>query len=187
MLIRPTNSTNLIFYTLFCCNTSLINYPALNSTVFKKTRTNGVLSWTEFSSTYSSKFENLVRCEITMLIMTSCWMEFFRIKFLNQGVKYNLIEVFSSSCFDELNNMLALSCLIYMNAKTKAEEVITNSIFIFMEGFVTCPALAKPHKMTEKFPTVIRSRLQAWETNKQLEAMARIVAQGKFNLQTRDG
>lgn len=74
-----------------------------------------------------------------------------------------------------------------MKDKTKVEEVVTNSRFIFMVGFVTCPALAKPHKMIEKFPTVIRSRLQAWGTNKQLEAMARIVAQGEFNLQTRDG
>lgn len=108
-------------------------------------------------------------------------------KFWTHGEKYNLRERLSEACSGKFNKMLALSCLIYMNDKTKVKEVITTSRFIFMEGFVTCPALPKPHKMIEKFPTVIRSRLQAWSTNKMLDAMSRIVAQGGFHLQTKDG
>ena len=56
--------------------------------------------------------------------------------------------------------------LIFVNDKTKVEEVITVSRFMFMEGFVSYSMFPKPQKMIEKIPIIIRNRLQAWVTNK---------------------
>lgn len=78
--------------------------------------------------------------------------------------------------------MIMLSLLVFMNDKAKVEEVITLSRYVFMEGFTSYPLLPKPHKMIEKIPTIFRSRLQVWVTNRLLDSMLRITREGGFSI-----
>lgn len=149
------------------------------STVFKETKTNDIISWIEFTSVMSSRLENL----IVMYTMTSYWMEFYRISFSTsviKGSRYVLNNRMNTQVGHDASRMIFISMLVFMNDKTRVEEVITLSRFEFMEGFVSYPLLPKPQKMLEKAPLIIGSRLQSWDTKKLFTAIETIVANRGF-------
>ncbi|TVX70943.1 hypothetical protein AZK40_11235, partial [Streptococcus pneumoniae] len=55
-----------------------------------------------------------------------------------------------------------LSLLTLLEDKAATEELQTIARYIIMEGFVSPPEIPKPHKMTSKFPKVLRSELQVY-------------------------
>lgn len=105
------------------------------STVFKETKTNDIISWIAFTSVMSSKLENL----IVMYTMTSYWMEFYRISFSTsviKGSRYVLNNRMNTQVGHDASRMIFISMLVFMNDKTRVEEVITLSRFEFMEGYL---------------------------------------------------
>ncbi|AII01807.1 L protein [Blacklegged tick phlebovirus 2] len=180
MLIRPTSSKSSIYYSLMTFESSLTNSPELAGTVFKQSFTNGQIRWTEFNSVDSSKLMNMVKCRSIMYTMLCYWLEFYGLKFWEVDLKTQTAEM------DEVWRMVLICLMIILDDKTKTEEIITTSRYIFMEGFVAQPAVPKPHKMISKLPTVLRSRLQVWLMHRTFTTMKR-VASGPFHMVWEDG
>lgn len=119
-----------------------------------------------------------------MYAITSYWMEFYKTAFWMHSSKS--LEDRMLASHEDVSKMVCVSMQVFMNDKAKVEEVITLSRYVFMEGFVSYPMLPKPHKIIEKVPTVIRSRLQAWVTMKLLNSMIRILSIEGFQVRSVD-
>lgn len=99
-----------------------------------------------------------------MYTMTSYWMEFYRISYWTsviKGSRYELKNRMNTQVGHDASRMIFISMLVFMNDKTRVEEVITLPRFVSMEGFVSYPLLPKPQKMLERLPVIIGSRLQS--------------------------
>lgn len=110
--------------------------------------------------------------------LLSYWIEFYGLHFWEQD------QSEESETMKEVWKMTTL-CLMVIEDKSKSEEIITTSRFVFMEGLVPQPALPKPHKIPGKLPVALRSRLQVWLVKKLLEAMKRVFLR-PFDLRSED-
>nr|WAK75789.1 MAG: RNA-dependent RNA polymerase [Sara tick phlebovirus] len=180
VLIRPTSTKSSVFYSLMTFQVNLTNDPDLVGPVFKQAFNNGQIYWTEFNSVDSSKLTNMVKCRSIMYTMLSYWLEFYGLKFWEVKLAAKSREM------NEVWRMVTICLMIILDDKTKTEEIITTSRYVFMEGFVAQPALPKPHKMLGKLPDVLRSRLQVWLMHKMFESMT-IIARHPFSMAWEDG
>uniref|UniRef100_A0AAN0LIQ3 RNA-dependent RNA polymerase n=1 Tax=Shoal Cavern virus TaxID=3139881 RepID=A0AAN0LIQ3_9VIRU len=180
VLIRPTSSKSSIFYSLMTFQVNLTNDPDLAGSVFKQAYQNGQIHWTEFNSVDSSKLMNMVKCRSIMYTMLAYWLEFYGLKFWEVRLDAKTREM------EEVWRMVAMCLMIILDDKTKTEEIITTSRYVFMEGFVAQPALPKPHKMLSKLPTVLRSRLQVWLMHRTFESM-RLISSHPFKMVWEEG
>lgn len=179
VLIKPTNSGASLYYSLLTLKSSLCSDPLSGGTAFKQDFENHHARWTEFNSVSSSKLINLVKCKSTLFTLLSYWMEFHGLRFWEQDLKEPSSEML------EVWKMMAVCLMVTLEDKSKAEEIITVSRFVFMEGLVAQPALPKPHKVLSKLPVALRSRLQVWLVMRVLEAMRRI-SHRPFDLSSED-
>nr|WAK75725.1 MAG: L protein [Phenuiviridae sp.] len=168
VLIKPTNSGSCVYYSLLTFKEGLSTEPEGAGTVFKQDFENHHVRWTEFGSANASKLLNLVKCKSTVFTLLSYWMEFYGVQFWAQDLSEE------STAMGEVWKMVTVCLMVLLEDKSKSEEIITVSRFVFMEGLVAQPALPKPHKVLGKLPVALRSRLQVWLVKKTLEAMKRI-------------
>nr|QKK82904.1 RNA-dependent RNA polymerase [Ronne virus] len=182
LLIKPTQTSKHTFFSLMCYNDSFVDdAPDIRGEIFKKTKTNGTITWTDFHSVNNHKLTNWVKCEANMISLIAYWINFFG---------ENIVEVELS---DEENTnvkqiweMFGLTLLISLEDKAVSEQIITMSRYVMMEGFVSFPMLPNPTKMLPKVPPVFRSRLQVWLHNRLLFCMRR-VSREPFFLMREDG
>lgn len=179
VLIKPTNSSGSIYYSLMTYKANLSTDPSVAGTAFKQDYQNQNVRWTEFNSVSTSKLINLVKCKSMVFTLLSYWMEFYGLKFWEQELDEE------SATMKEVWKMVAVCLMVMLEDKSKAEEIITVSRFVFMEGLVAQPALPKPHKVLNKLPVALRSRLQVWLVKKLTEAMKRISLR-PFDLRSED-
>nr|ASY03238.1 RNA-dependent RNA-polymerase [Fairhair virus] len=180
VLIRPTSTKSSVFYSLMTFQVNLTNDPSVAGSVFKQAYSNGQIYWTEFNSVDSSKLTNMVKCRSIMYTMLSYWLEFYGLKFWEVKLTAKTREM------EEVWKMVTTCLMIILDDKTKTEEIITTSRYVFMEGFVAQPAVPKPHKMLSKLPEVLRSRLQVWLMHRMFESM-RLISRHPFAMTWDEG
>nr|QIS88067.1 MAG: RNA-dependent RNA polymerase [Piguzov virus] len=169
LLVKSTQSSKHTFFSLMCYNSSLADVETVPGNIFKKVKTNGTISWTEFHSINNHKLTNWVKCEPNMLSLIGYWINFFG----SNIVEVDLAETQSSN-IDECWKMFGLTLMISLEDKAVTEQIITLSRYVIMEGFVSFPMLPNPTKMLRKVPRVFRSRLQVWLHNRLLYCMRRV-------------
>nr|WAK75643.1 MAG: RNA-dependent RNA polymerase [Kaisodi virus] len=167
LLIKPTNSGSHIFYSIGFDKSAILGL-LHSSAVFKAVHEEGNWCWTEFHSFKMSKLTNPVKALSTLHSMYWYWQEFFEIPFW-VGSR----EDFHGN-IRKANEMFKLTVLIMLEDKARTEEIITLSRYIMMEGFKSIPELPKPHKMIEKLPTILRTKLQSWLTRRMLDSISRV-------------
>nr|UJQ88213.1 MAG: RNA-dependent RNA polymerase [Timbillica virus] len=172
VLIKPTKMSEHLFFSLLTWNSSFKGtHRDPVGDVFKKTRTNGTVSWTDFHSVKAAKLTNWIGCQSQMLALLGHWLD-------QLGGYFGDAQL--SSVTDKIVcetwKMYAVNLMILLEDKARSEEMITMSRFVFMEGFVGPPCFPNPAKMLSKMPDVLRSRFQVWIHKKLLQAMTRINA-----------
>ncbi|BCT55140.1 RNA-dependent RNA polymerase, partial [Toyo virus] len=167
LLIKPTNSGSHIFYSIGFHKSAIMGL-LHTSSVFKALHEEDGWCWTEFHSFKMSKLTNPVKCLSSMHSLYWYWREFYEIPFWTGSASDY------QTCQTRANFMFKLTLLILLEDKAKSEEIITLSRYVMMEGFKAEPELPKPHKMIEKLPTALRTKLQVWLTHKILDTMIRI-------------
>nr|WPV74323.1 MAG: RNA-dependent RNA polymerase [Drosophila Sighthill phlebovirus] len=180
VLIKSSGSNNPLKFSLMFFKKD--NHQIFDrSRIFKTLFENDYCYWTEFTTVNSSKLLNWFRTEPIMMSMLAYWHEFYHLQFWNESV---LSEGIPSLLTEQRQAkiMSKLSLLIHLEDKAKTEQTITTSRFSIMEGFVADPCLPKPHKIFDKLPTVLRSRLQLWIERKLIASCLRIVTEGGFKL-----
>lgn len=176
MMIYPTQQSSHIFVSFLCFKSHLHDSASSYISPFKFSNDNDVVMWTDFVSFNTSKLRNLIECESQMFNMFCFFMELNKKPFW----LLNPFDPDNSELFDDVYKMTSMCLLVLLNDKTATEEIITNMRYSIMEGFVTLPTVPKPHKMIDKLPIVLRSRLQSWLVKKSLKTMQRIVELGGF-------
>nr|AYA44506.1 polymerase [Rift Valley fever virus] len=182
LLIKPTSSKSHIFVS-FAIKRSCWAFDLSTSRVFKPYIDAGDLLVTDFVSYKLSKLTNLCKCVSLMESSFSFWAEAFGIP------SWNFVgDLFrsSDSAAMDASYMGKLSLLTLLEDKATTEELQTIARYIIMEGFVSPPEIPKPHKMTSKFPKVLRSELQVYLLNCLCRTIQRIAGE-PFILKKKDG
>lgn len=180
LVISPTNSDSHIFFSIATTYSSLHN-DERHSGVFKKAiEINDDLFIYPFVSVNKSKLVNLVSLESKVLATFFYFCEFYAVAPQTCDHLY-----FQSSYLAEHNELEKKSLLVHQQTlfatlmmihdKAAAEEVMTLSRYIFMEGFVCQPEFPRPYKIIEKFSTNQKSRLELFIQKRLFESMLRIV------------
>nr|WAK75708.1 MAG: RNA-dependent RNA polymerase [Phenuiviridae sp.] len=168
LIIKPTNSTSHIFFTLAVPKSEL--HCALSqSEVFKGYHEAGAWYFTELHSFKIPKLTNLTRAMSCIHNLYWFFRDFHGVNFFQD---MGLEEV---NGLREAEKMTKVAMLVFFEDKARTEEIITQSRYIFMEGFVALPAAPKPEKMIKKLPTFCRTKLQVWLINRFLLATMRII------------
>uniref|UniRef100_A0AAT9JFI2 RNA-directed RNA polymerase L n=1 Tax=Blattella germanica phenuivirus 1 TaxID=3133449 RepID=A0AAT9JFI2_9VIRU len=158
MLIKPTNSSSHIFVSFMFKGVDKLIYP---EGIAKRINHGRSFCCTDFVSFNTSKLVNIIKAGPFSLTMLGQWIRFFEdsVSFVNGNILVR--DLFENKSF---HSMFHLSMLISLEDKSKTEEIFTLFRYISMAKFERVPN--DPTKMLEKFPTVIRSRLQVWAINK---------------------
>uniref|UniRef100_A0AAT9JPT1 RNA-directed RNA polymerase L n=1 Tax=Cryptocercus pudacuoensis phenuivirus 1 TaxID=3133456 RepID=A0AAT9JPT1_9VIRU len=154
MLIRPTNSKSSVFVSFFA---KTLSEEVVPQGISKSFINMGSYYCTEFVSYNSSKLVNLVKAGPMSLAMLAQWARYY--EFSTEIIESTLtIDIVLSN--PDARTMFFLSMFVLLEDKHQTEELMTLFRYISMEKFSrTCE---NPVKMIEKFPTVLRSRLQVW-------------------------
>lgn len=156
ILIKPTNASEKIFYSLLFKTEMATSKCESIKTVFKKVITlNEEWSTTEFVSTDQSKLVNLCRCESMMLANLIFACEFYYISIYNVKSLNSLNEL-----EPKITKFLNFLFLVLVEDKHQTEELITKHRYIHMESMVRFPSFPKPSKMIDTFNIFMRSRLE---------------------------
>nr|pir genome polyprotein - Rift Valley fever virus [Rift Valley fever virus] len=183
LLIKPTSSKSHIFvsFALSALAGPLISpLPGFSS----PTKMLGILLVTDFVSYKLSKLTNLCKCVSLMESSFSFWAEAFGIQ--AGTLVGDFVPRSSDSAAMDASYMGKLSLLTLLEDKAATEELQTIARYIIMEGFVSPPEIPKPHKMTSKFPKVLRSELQVYLLNCLCRTIQRIAGE-PFILKKKDG
>nr|WPV62171.1 MAG: RNA-dependent RNA polymerase [Wenzhou rodent phenuivirus 1] len=173
-----------LFFSLVIPKTSVYLSDITKLSVFKKLFSTDDYFYTEFSSVNSEKVSNYVKCESTFVTMFAYWAEFYKIPYYDYKGQMN--EYLERLKLTDFPKMLILSLMVLLENKSTTEEIITNSRFLLMEGFVSKPILTKPHKIFPKFAKLqIRSRFQVWLLHKMIDLAEYIVQKEGFAINTR--
>nr|UYL95521.1 MAG: RNA-dependent RNA polymerase [Tongren Perib tick virus 2] len=167
LLVKPTNSGSHIFFSIGFDKSSIFGL-LHTSSVFKSVREEGNWCWTEFHSFKMSKLSNPVKALSSLHSLFWYWREFYEVPFWVGSLKDY------KSGIRKANEMFKITLMVMLEDKARTEEIITLSRYIMMEGFKSVPELPKPHKMVEKLPTILRTKLQSWLTRKMLDSMSRV-------------
>lgn len=154
IVIKPTNSNSHIFYYLILDKTCSEIFP---SGISKHLQKHSHYITTEWCSYTIAKLVNLIKADSFLIANYSQWCRFYGV-LPEEGFKN-----------DRVNKMMRLSLLIHLEDKPRTEELCTLFRYISMEKFSTVTKDCS--KMLDKFPTVLRSRLQVWVTHKLIYAM----------------
>lgn len=183
IVIKPTNSSSHIFFSLLMHNSSISYHNP--STIFKKLHTNGKVSWTEFQSFNVSKLVNLAKCDAVSFCCLSFCYEQFRM-----DMESSLESIVISPYMVEYDPTLLSSnpaltqhtflMLVMLHDKHQVEEVITDYRYAFMEGFVEFPLYPNPVKMMEKLTPTCRSRLHCYVVQRYIKAIDRMISNQKI-------
>nr|CAJ2358137.1 RNA-dependent RNA polymerase CDS [Astacus astacus] len=160
VLIKPTDSSKHIFFSLLVYNTQIdksIGKP------FKTTSTDGTFTWTEFVSVNQSKLVNLVMSESNILSVNSFMWHF-----------YGMVPWEDLEMTQDMVRFANVNILVMLHDKAQVEEIVTNMRYVMMEGFVSIPNMPNPQKMMVKLPDRISSRLSVWIIHKFLDSILRI-------------
>nr|APG79293.1 RNA-dependent RNA polymerase [Hubei bunya-like virus 1] len=160
LAIKPTRASEMIYFSIGWKNSDVIG--SVDSTVFKKVKTNGIFSFVDFVSLDAAKLSNWVKAESMLIAIVSFWSEFYSAPLWDTSEPINKVRT-------EVLQMSILSFLIFMHDKSCVEQPITLSRYIGMEGFVTMPSFPNPQKMLDKFPNHFKSRLEVWIIRKMLK------------------
>lgn len=192
MIVKPTNSTNHIFYSLILDEEDI--EMDFGKDIFKWTKLlesdsdpesgiTEVFRMTEFNSLKLSKLDNLVRCEATMFQIYSFFLENYLVNSpiseKTPEMLYKLYEESGEDCKPvellsaQKMTMLCLMTLLY--DKRRVESMMMKYRFIAMEGFCRFPNSPKPHKMLKKLPSVLRNPFEVWIKNCMYNACSYIV------------
>ncbi|XP_044010935.1 uncharacterized protein LOC122854392 [Aphidius gifuensis] len=175
LLIKPTDQSENLYYTLFWKNSEEIYSRGKDSDdcfVTKNIHTDGFISWVDLSSQNTSKLVNLVEFESQLLCNFVFECENFNLNFM---LKEDIFVDETSEKISNARQSLLLSMLVMNNDKIKLDELMSNARFIVMEGFKSHPLVPDPGKMLDKFPTVYRNRLEIWAANRMLETSRKII------------
>ncbi|QDW80893.1 RNA-dependent RNA polymerase [Aphis citricidus bunyavirus] len=184
IIIKPTNSSSHIFFSLLMENSSITYHN--NSSVFKTLHTNGKVCWTEFQSFNVSKLVNLAKCDSISYCCLAFCHEQFRL-----DMEKNLSEIVIDKRFVDYDPSLKndspvtkqhlFLMMVLLHDKHQVEEVITDYRYTFMEGFVEFPFYPNPVKMMEKLSPTCRSRLHCYVTKQHVLAIERIITSAKVD------
>ncbi|AJG39238.1 RNA-dependent RNA polymerase [Huangpi Tick Virus 2] len=167
LLVKPTNSGSHVFYSVGFHKSAILGM-LHSSNVFKAVKEDEGWCWTEFHSFKMSKLTNPVKALSSLCSGYWYWREFFEIPFWTGST-----DDYSNN-IRQANEMFKLTIMLLLEDKARTEEIVTLSRYIMMEGFKSVPELPKPHKMIEKLPTILRTKLQVWLTRKMLESISRV-------------
>nr|APG79349.1 RNA-dependent RNA polymerase [Wenling crustacean virus 7] len=159
VLIKQTNSMKHLFFSLLAYNQD-IEFSL--SSPWKKFNSNGRVSWTEFVSVSQSKLVNLVMAESNIFASWCFHHHFFSVPIWQERNDYRVCK------------QTNLDTLIMLHDKSQVEEIITNMRYVMMEGFVSPPNIPNPHKMIEKLPIKIKSRLTSYIIRRCFDSIRRI-------------
>lgn len=199
LLIKPTNSSGNLFYSLMWDDDDVISELKSSSIFRSKIKINSKFFCTEFSSTNKSKLTNQISIWAKLHSILAFYMnenqvnplqsggelpvftdeESFQLKTgegLNRpGINLDLITKIRKSCKSTI-----LLFLIMLHDKQEVEEHFTMVRYICMEGFVALPNTPNPSKMISKFSIVVRSRFTIWVQKKLLSFIRSIIIGGRY-------
>nr|WAK75693.1 MAG: RNA-dependent RNA polymerase [Dabieshan tick virus] len=167
IIIKPTNSTSHIFFTLAISKNSL-QCLLSDSEVFKSFHKSGNWYYTELHSFKIPKLTNMTRAMSCIHNLYWFFRDFHGVNF------FHPLTLEDSAGLKEAERMTRASMLVFFEDKARTEEIITLSRYVFMEGFVALPAAPNPGKMIKKLPKIFRTKLQIWLANRLFLAMLRI-------------
>nr|BDX23343.1 RNA-dependent RNA polymerase [Okutama tick virus] len=179
IIIKPTNSSSHVFFTLAIEQSSL-HCTLSDSMVFKNFQKAGTWFFTELHSFKIAKLSNMTRA--MSCIHNLYW--FFRD--FNEVCFFRTHSLEESQGLAEAERMTRVAMLVFFEDKARTEEIITNSRYVFMEGFVAPPATPKPEKMLKKLPSFCRTKLQVWLMNRTFISMLRVI-RDPFTCRSHDG
>lgn len=151
ILIRPTNSSSHLFYSLM-----FVGKPKIMCGLpFRTLHKVGSTYLTDFCSVRADKLSNYLIAGPRLIALASFWCDY-----------YGIADLAPESCETNLDFLrsLNLSILISLENKASTEEVLTTTRYMYMEFFRSTVGmtLANPMKVLDKFPVIIRSRLTLW-------------------------
>uniref|UniRef100_A0AAT9J9P7 RNA-directed RNA polymerase L n=1 Tax=Hodotermopsis sjostedti phenuivirus 3 TaxID=3133461 RepID=A0AAT9J9P7_9VIRU len=165
LLIKSTNSSEHIFVSFLWLKDFITVIP---EGVSKRYYDAQAYYCTDFVSFSNSKLVNIVKTGPFSLVMAAEWMRFYD---FSMQIITNQLTATNLLAHHGFRKMFWISMLIHLEDKHQTEEIMTTLRYIAMEKFSTMPP--REHKMTEKLPTVLRSRLQVWATQIMLQEMLR--------------
>lgn len=175
LLIDNTNSRSHCFYSLMCFNSDLESEnPACFDTIFRNSKTNGTITWTEFSSVNDPKLVNAVRASTMMHVYRTVASEF------SSGDEHKF--------FNKPNNNMSehfmMFMLLFLHNKQEPCDASCNIRYVMMEGFVSEPLSPRPWKMLDKYDPTPKSRLTVNINRSVYEYMKEI---SKYRMKLIDG
>ncbi|AJG39274.1 RNA-dependent RNA polymerase [Yongjia Tick Virus 1] len=169
LIVKPTNSSSHVFYTLAIQESSL-HCLLSTSPVFKKFDKAGSWYFTDMHSVKIAKLSNMTRALSSVHNLYWFFRDFNEVSF------FQTHSYAESQGLAEAERMTKVAMLVFFEDKARTEEIITNSRYLFMEGFVGPPATPKPEKMLKKYPSFCRTKLQVWLMKRSFLSMLKIIS-----------
>ncbi|UHK03292.1 MAG: RNA-dependent RNA polymerase [Hangzhou nephotettix cincticeps phenuivirus 1] len=153
LLIKTTNSTSHVFFSIFFPDKSDVEWSA--PLPFRQMRTASKGLMTEFVSIKRDKLANFLNASSRLLTLAAFWCDFY-------GVSSMSVKDFVK--IDDAVAMLNLSMLISLENKAETEESITQTRYMYMEVFLSTQSRKRPNpfKILPKLTKIPRSRLNLW-------------------------
>lgn len=199
LLIKPTNSSGCLFYTVFWDSDEMLTND-IHEGIFKSPiKINDRYMCTEFCSTNKSKLSNQITTWAKLHAILAMYMNENKLDplvsggelpvftteecyYLKTGQKLgrnqkvpDLVTRLRKTC-----KMTLLMMMIMLHDKAEVEEHFTMIRYICMEGFVALPCLPNPAKMMSKFSVAVRSRFTMWVQKKLMEFIKGIILGGRY-------
>lgn len=163
VLIKPVRLSSKIFFSLLWFNEDELMMPSYGN-VFRQTRSNGVVTWTDFISLDQCKIENWALCESRTFAMIPYWLEFHGLPpfslFEDEAINKELLQ-------SSLQMMLLYTC-IEIADKSEIEQEASLFRYMFMKSLTAQPLIPEPEVVVEDFKKQVRSRLTIWIQQKLL-------------------
>nr|QDB75016.1 MAG: RNA-dependent RNA polymerase [Alternaria tenuissima negative-stranded RNA virus 2] len=160
LLIKPTNFKNHIFFSLGMKGPLADLSFDVDNNVFTPTLKVDEFLLTPFRSMKMDRAGHLVKAEAMMM---ECMALVFEMSGIVMKGDMNTMDYSTSlRCNPQASRNLMFQYLTFLENKPITEEVITLTRYAYMEAF-KCPGEPiKSSKIIDKYPSVIRSRLQLW-------------------------
>lgn len=153
LLIKTTNSTSHVFFSIFVPNGS--DFICSKDLPFRHLYQASTGYMTEFVSMKRDKMANFLNASSRFLTLAAFWSDFY-------GISSMKVSEFLKC--PEAVFMLNLSMMISLENKSETEESITQSRYMYMEVFLSDKSRCRPDpmKIIPKLTEIPRSRLNLW-------------------------
>jgi len=182
MLIRPTDSSKHLFYTLLWYNDSA-NFQH-NTVTTKRIHTNGFVSWIDLVSVNMAKLVNIVKAEAQGFCNLSMACEHARMPLIGGVTPFDcpigpLQELVYRS--------FLMVTLVNLHDKFSIDDALTHTRFMLMEGFKMAPQIPNPGKRIPNFNSNCKSRFEVWVYNKLHQASLKLLNEPFIATSTKSG